>query len=61
MARTIPWYKSIGGKLGTILLVLLAMSLLSAVGNYYALASIRAEAAWVNLAGNRWRNYGLLH
>src|SRR4051812_30335548 len=62
MARTMPWYRSIGGKFGATLIALLALSLLSAVGNYYALSSIRAEAAWVNLsAGNRWRYYQLLH
>jgi hypothetical protein len=47
MAGTIPWRKTLGARLGTIALALLAASILLVLGNLYVLARIKQDNARV--------------
>ncbi|HKI33967.1 MAG TPA: methyl-accepting chemotaxis protein [Gemmataceae bacterium] len=61
MARTIPWRKTLGARLGGTILALLALSVLLAGGNLWLLASIRADRARLALfSKSRYSVYKLL-
>ena len=62
MSKSIAWHKRIGVRLGGVTLLLLAVSLLLAVGNYYTLASMQGDAASLALFGKgRMQLYQLLY
>src|SRR4051812_835946 len=56
MANSIPWKKTLGAKLGAIVAVQLAMTLLFVLAGLYMLGTARGETAWVNsITGVRTR------
>ena len=62
MSKAIAWNRRIGVRLGGVTLLLLAVSLVLVVGNYYTLASMQGDAASLSLFGKgRMQLYQLLY
>src|SRR5262245_32997585 len=51
MPQEIPWRKTLGARVGGAALLLLVVSLLLFVGNFFVLSSVRGDAASMDLFG----------
>src|SRR4051812_44701382 len=62
MPRTISWYKTLGARLGGMILALVAASVLLVLSNLYALSALEGDPAWSALTvGDRTRLLRILY
>jgi methyl-accepting chemotaxis protein len=62
MSSAIPWRRTLGAKLGLIMLALLVVSFLFVLGNLWVVWLLKTDATWADhAAANRLRYYRMLH